>query len=213
MEKYKTLKIFAIVVLVFIISICVFNWFSTSIHNTERVRSKIDGEYYSVHRKEDRQLAADTMAKLNQDAITLLHCMRKYQNSSNPELRQLVRRLFERYNPDSTSIVEHLPNINNDTSYNLDKGKKTVMCLRKDNEMLHDYPSLQFVFLHELAHTADVNKGHGPTFWECFKTILKIAESCGIHNPIDYSKKPLIYCGKVYVADNPYFDNTVRSYI
>jgi len=71
-----------------------------------------------------------------------------------------------------------------------------VLCLRrKDNGELHDENTIMYVILHELAHMVNTEWGHEKDFWDKFQFLLNEAVSIGIYTPIDYSKKPVKYCG------------------
>ena len=94
------------------------------------------------------------------------------------------------------------------TAYSENKGEKIAFCLNKEkhnNEELIDERTLTFVAIHELAHVASKSIGHKSEFWENFKFLLENAKEAGIHEPVDYSKKPQEYCG-MQIHDNPYYD-------
>ena len=38
-----------------------------------------------------------------------------------------------------------------------------------------------------------------------FRFLLREAVAMGYYNPVDYSKNPFLYCGKVRVTNNPYY--------
>lgn len=116
-----------------------------------------------------------------------------------------VKRLVANFRP--TKISETLPT-SSYTAYSENKGEKIAFCLNKkkeDNEALIDEHTLTFVAIHELSHVMTKEIGHGSTFWANFKFLLEEAKNAGIHEPIDYKKKPQKYCGMT-VKDNPYFD-------
>jgi hypothetical protein len=81
------------------------------------------------------------------------------------------------------------------------------LCIRENNKdrSFHDYNSLCFVIIHEMAHIASVSEGHNFEFITNFKFLLKEAVEMGYYNPIDYSKNPFLYCGKIKVTNNPYY--------
>jgi len=64
---------------------------------------------------------------------------------------------------------------------------------------------LTFVSIHELTHVMTASTGHGDDFWENFKFLLECAKTAGIHDPMDYKRKPTSYCGMT-IRDNPYYD-------
>ena len=50
-----------------------------------------------------------------------------------------------------------------------------------------------------------VSVGHEPEFWKNFKFLLELAKEANIHQPYDYKKNPIEYCGMM-ITDNPYYD-------
>jgi hypothetical protein len=62
-----------------------------------------------------------------------------------------------------------------------------------------------FVAIHEMAHLTTMSIGHNKEFWDNFKYLLKMANECGVYDPVDYSKQQTEYCGMT-ISDNPYFN-------
>lgn len=99
------------------------------------------------------------------------------------------------------------------TSYTINKGELMSLCLRKNDSKtnnntkrpFHDYNSLCFVVIHEMAHIASVSEGHNTEFIENFKFLLQEAVTMKYYTPVDYSKNPFLYCGKIKVTNNPYY--------
>ena len=51
------------------------------------------------------------------------------------------------------------------------------MCLRNKDDPeydVHDFESVMFAYLHEIAHVTTDVKQHEPGFWETFKWLLKL---------------------------------------
>jgi len=116
-----------------------------------------------------------------------------------------VQRLVAGYNPQK--IMETLPT-SEYTAYSENKGEKIAFCLnkkRKGEDQLIDEDTLTFVSIHELSHVATKSIGHKTEFWDNFKFLLENAKESGIHNPVDYKKEPVEYCG-MDIHDNPYYD-------
>ena len=80
-----------------------------------------------------------------------------------------------------------------------------VKVLKVSFNKLIDINTLTFVAIHELAHIASTQVGHGDEFWNNFKFLLVRAKENNIYKPQDYKKKPEKYCG-MEITDNPYFD-------
>ena len=99
------------------------------------------------------------------------------------------------------------------TSYTINKGELMSLCLRKNDSKtnnntkrpFHDYNSLCFVVIHEMAHITSVSEGHNSEFIENFKFLLQEAVKMDYYTPVDYSKNPFLYCGKIKVTNNPYY--------
>lgn len=163
--------------------------------------SGVDGNKYCVRERDQVQKAADLLAKVTNKLQRLV----QYMNQKYPE-RESVQRLVKGFNP--KKIMETLPT-SEYTAYSENKGEKVAFCLNKnkkgeDNNMIDEH-TLTFVAIHELAHIANKTIGHKQDFWENFKFLLQGAKEAGIHEPVDYKKKPERYCG-MDIRDNPYFD-------
>lgn len=131
---------------------------------------------------------------------------------NNNYIQERVSQLITNYN--SNEIFEISPlNSSGVTSYTQDK-KTLILCLRKKelssngSNDLHDINTITFVVIHELAHMMNNLWGHKMNFWILFKFMLINSIECGIYTPVDYSKKPIVYCG-LLISYNPLFDNTV----
>jgi hypothetical protein len=178
------------------------------IHEAETyVKSDIDNREYNVIDMEDKDIAADKLASVNNYNQTLIdhmygHCI------DEPDSKTCILggRLKRRYNPDA--LVENDPTDIKNTAYTEDKGRLIALCLRdrySGEKKIHDDDIINFVSMHELAHVASRKYGHGPEFWSNFKHILTEAKDIG-YIPKNYKKEPEEYCGLI-VTSNPYFNN------
>jgi hypothetical protein len=175
--------------------------------------NEVDGRCYKIVNKyEDPIGASETLAHLNLFALKLMkHLRNKYiwERHGSPYERGIVEFLLHNYNPDN--IIENDPVSDVNTSYVEDKGKVFAVCLREKqtgNNNLHDQSILQFVKLHEMAHLATREIGHGPTFWKNFKFLINEAVYIGLHSPSNYMDSPINYCS-LNINHNPYFDPTI----
>jgi hypothetical protein len=161
--------------------------------------SNVDGNTYCVRERSKLELAADKLAKVNQNMKSLVeHC------KNNFDSEERINRLTEGFNP--KKITETLPT-SEFTAYSENKGEKIAFCLdteKNNNGKLIDLNTLTFVAIHELSHVATKSVGHTPEFWANFKFLLQEAEKINIYKPVDYSKNPKKYCG-MEINDNPYF--------
>jgi len=165
-----------------------------------------DSKKFRVHDHfRNAQDAANLLSFLDDRSTDLIRGLQRQYVNDPGMAGNATRRLLARYNPDN--LVESSPNgSKSDTSYSIDKGAIIAMCLRSrdGSYRLHDKNILTFVLIHELAHVAaDVND-HPPEFWRIFQFLLEEAEKNNVIRNVDYSKKPVEYCG-LKVDFNPYF--------
>jgi hypothetical protein len=162
--------------------------------------SSVDGQKYCVREREKLEAAADRLATVNENMKAVVN----YCIQNNPN-RENVKKLKKGFNP--KKIVETLPT-SAFTAYSENKGEKLAFCLdskKGGNGNLIDMNTLTFVALHELGHVCTKSIGHTPEFWENFKFLLQQAEKINVYKPVDYSKKPKLYCG-MNINHNPYYD-------
>jgi|SRR5210317_1626699 len=162
--------------------------------------STVDGNKYCVRERENIEKAADLLAKITVKCKELV----TYVGDKYPD-KENVKRLQQNFNP--KKIMETLPT-SSYTAYSENKGEKVAFCLNKDkedNDHLIDESTLTFVAIHELSHVMTKSIGHKSEFWSNFKFLLECAKKAGIHDPVDYKKKPQQYCG-MKIHDNPYYD-------
>jgi len=160
------------------------------------VKSDIDNNEYLVRNLKDKEIAANTLAKLRLKLEKLCTIMKnKYPNDES------VIRMNEKFNPDN--ITESGKN-NQYTSYSVNKGEKLVFCIRQkdENETIVDENTLTFVSIHELAHIMTKSVGHTPEFWTNFKRLLNEGINNNLYKKENYSSNPKEYCG-IKVTDSP----------
>jgi predicted metal-dependent hydrolase len=175
--------------LIVIVIVILFFYIKNHYAEVTYVKSTIDNEHYLVRRLSDKQEAADTIAKLAADMEKLIkHLLAKYPTNSD------IKRLYENFN--KKNISESSPD-SGYTSYTVDKGKRLLLCLRQKNSSnsFVDYQILIYTICHEIAHIGSEDIGHTPAFWEFFKLILTEAVEIGLYKKVDYSKKPVDFCG------------------
>ena len=196
----------AILIFIVIIIICYFCYFTSlrncvesfvnsitdsNFKNIIDIKTGVDGEKYSVQSEfEDKDEAAEMIAELNNIVIVFIdNLYNKYPFDDR------VKRLKRKYNP--KKVIEGNPhNAENSTSYSISKGEQLVWCIRsKKNSNIHKKNLLMFVVIHELAHIASVNYGHGEEFLENFKFLLEEAIDDGIYVRQNFFAQPEEYCG------------------
>lgn len=192
---------FYIYVIIFgILGLCAYIYFTSDDFQLKCIVSTVDGNKYCVREREKLQDAADMLANVNVKCKKLVDYMNEKHGS-----KENVQRLVNGYNP--KRIMETLPT-SEYTAFSENKGEKLAFCLNKQREGVSnmiDEHTLMFVALHELSHIATKSIGHKNEFWDNFKFLLQNAKECGVHDPEDYKKKPIEYCG-MEIKDNPYYD-------
>lgn len=190
--------------------------FSTFIKNFEtfiggthvkqkKIKSKIDNQKYKVY-GENFQESADTLAMISNVLYKFIYKLNYEDKTITGERKELAENLLKYFNNDN--LKETNPN-SDDTSYVENKGRDNgEISLCVDNQ---NFDNIIFVALHELSHIASPTYGHDDKFWQVFKFILSKAEEYGIYKPINYNKNNFLYCGKINVKYNPYFDDKITE--
>jgi predicted metal-dependent hydrolase len=177
------------IVVIFVIVVITLFYIQKKYMEVEYVISDIDNTRYLVQNKEDKDKAANMLAKLNKKIRKLL----KHLEKKDPE-NEDIKRLVSNYNVDN--ISEGTEDINY-TSYSVNKGEKIVFCLRErdgTDKFVNDNV-LMYVATHELGHLMTKEIGHTDMFWKNFKYLLNEAVKINVYKKIDYSESPTEYCG------------------
>jgi predicted metal-dependent hydrolase len=166
------------------------------------VISNIDNQPYLVRNNPDKQMAANTLAKLRQNFIKLSdHLFLRREDKELADYTQYINRLHERVH--NIIIVESTQD-SIYTSYSINKGEQIVFCLRSRKllNQLHDINLMMYVCLHEISHVASPSYepehgNHGPIFKKVFSFILDQAEKINIYKKINFREKSEEYCGLI----------------
>jgi hypothetical protein len=165
-------------------------------------RNSTNGKTYGIQESlTDSTTALELLTKLDNNMMSFVSRLNgKLPNDER--VKRLVKG-FKHVKIEETTENEH----DEDTSYTINKGESMSLCLREGQKPrpFHDYNTLCFVIIHEMAHIASVSEGHNYEFIENFKFLLKEAVAMGYYTPVDYSKNPFMYCGKVKVTNNPFY--------
>jgi predicted metal-dependent hydrolase len=177
------------------------NIFSTNYPLVE-VKSTVDGRTYKVRDMEDKQEAADMLAKIRLKLTTLTdNLLQKYPDK--PQIKMIVKN----FRNDPNRFLEATPDAQH-TSYSVNKGESIHLCLRQReamNESIVQENVMMFVSIHELAHICTESIGHGPDFWNNMGFLLKEAEGMGLYQYTDFKSQPVSYCG-MKISDSPRYD-------
>lgn len=201
MNEVSKLIVFIVILIFFVLIILIINENKKGELFLE-YRNSGNGKRYGIQEIfKDSDIALEMLAKLHNNMDAFVSKLKiKYPNEER------INRLVKGFNRVEIEETTENPDDNN-TSYTINKGELMSLCLRESSQgrPFHDYNSLCFVIIHEMAHIASVSEGHNFEFIENFKFLLKEAVDMGYYIPIDYSKNPFLYCGKVKVTNNPYY--------
>jgi hypothetical protein len=202
MYEISKFILFLVIILFFSLILSLIYKYKLSELFLEYRNSRLNGKKYGIQENlSNSSSALELLAKLDSNMTLFVSKLKaKYPNDER------VKRLVKGYN--TVQMEETTEEKGDDnTSFTINKGELVSLCLREDKHErpFHDYNSLCFVIIHELAHIASVSEGHNFEFIENFKFLLKEASAMGYYTPVDYSKKPFMYCGKVRVTNNPIY--------
>lgn len=135
----------------------------------------------------------------------LLEDMNRYiehlsnNNPHDPRIKRLKRVI------DDTKF-KALDREDDDVGYSIDKGKIIAVCTEDGptNEAI-------FVLLHELAHVATEEWGHGDVFWSNFSFLIDAAEKFGWYDPRGTGETRGTICGTQIDTDVDAWDVAVTT--
>jgi len=195
-NRYMDINYLICLLIIFAFGLLGYTHYEHLTNDVSYVKSTLDNNEYLVRNMQDKEAAANMLAKIRMKLQKICEVMKKkYPNDES------VSRMIERFNPDN--MTEAGKN-NQYTSYSVNKGEKIVFCIRQKNESesLVDENTMTFVSIHELGHIMTKSVGHTPEFWDNFKRLLKVAIEEGLYTKEDYVHNPKEYCG-IKVSDSP----------
>lgn len=158
------------------------------------IKSTFDGREYLVRDVEDKTVAANVLAKIRSNMFKLNDYL--YQNKDKyPEYAEYIEQL----NRNIQDVVINESDADSSyTSYSVNKGEQIVYCIRsKYDGTLHGLNLLMYVVIHEMAHVANPEYGHGDLFKKIFAFFAQKGIDIGIYKKIDFNERPTEYCGMI----------------
>lgn len=160
------------------------------------IEAHTDGNKYLVNNDEKKYESAELLARI----ISNLYQIRDHliqHKDENTEFKEYIELLESNFNKDRTSIYENSLS-SQFTSYAVNKGEEIVFCLRsKKTNKLHKENLIMYVALHEMAHLACPEIGHGELFKKIFSFLTRTAMNLGLYYKEDYDSNPVEYCGMI----------------
>jgi hypothetical protein len=113
------------------------------------------------------------------------------------DYKNYIKQLEENFTESRTVIYETDPE-SNLTSYSVNKGEELSVCLKsKKTGKLHNTNLLMYVVIHEMAHFACPEIGHGELFKKIFRKFTQEAIKIGIYQKESFESNPVEYCGMI----------------
>jgi hypothetical protein len=183
-----------------IIFIYIFLFFNR--HNVIYIKA-YTGEKFMVYKDEhnidNNMNKANLLAQILKNLLTLKKYLVTNINMF-PDYKEYIEQLDRNFKENRTVVYETDP-ASNLTSYSVNKGEELSFCLKsKKNGNLHDINLLMYVAIHEMAHIACPEIGHGNLFKKIFKKFLEVAITINLYRKDDYSVNNVEYCGMMLTS-------------
>tara|TARA_B110000971_G_C19990810_1_gene491872 strand:+ start:727 stop:1308 length:582 start_codon:yes stop_codon:yes gene_type:complete len=153
-----------------------------------------DKSKYLVYNDKQKEVSAILLG----DVVKNMFILRDYLHiniDKYPEFKDYIKQLYTNLNKDRSLIYENDP-ASKLTSFSVNKGEEIGFCLKsKKTGNMHDLNLIMYVALHEMAHIACPEIGHGELFKKIFKFLTEIAIKISIYDLDNYESKPVEYCG------------------
>lgn len=181
-------------ILIFVLIIFFYGIFIVNYGNVTYVESYYDGNKYLVQNSEHKEESAVLLSKLI-ERMKFLRDHLKENIEKYSDHKEYINLLSKNFNDYRTNIYEGSGE-NNMTSYAVNKGEELVFCLHsKKTNKLHDINLLMYVAIHEMAHMACPEVGHGDLFKKVFNFLTLTAMDLKIYTKIDFELNNQEYCG------------------
>ena len=151
---------------------------------------------FMVYNDRNKVASANLLAELVDKMYRLRNHLIKNKKKYE-EYIEYINLLEENFNHERTSIYENAPD-SDLTSYSVNKGEELAFCLKsKKTGNFHDINLLMYVAIHEMAHMACPEVGHGDLFKKIFRFLTLEAIDIGLYKKGDYQDNPVEYCGMI----------------
>lgn len=164
-------------------------------NNVIYVESK-SGSKFLVHKDGLKKEKAELLG----DIVERMYILKNHlvmNKDKFPKYKDYINQLEENFTQSRTIIYETDPE-SNLTSYSVNKGEELSVCLKsKKTGKLHEINLLMYVVIHEMAHFACHEIGHGELFKKIFRKFAQEAIKIGIYKKEYFESNPVEYCGMV----------------
>ncbi len=182
----------SILIAVIIIFIYIFLFYNKK--NIVLITGSDNFTQYLVHDDEHKNESAKLLEEITNNMFKLKDYL--YENIEKyPDMREYIKQLNRNLNKDRTLIYENDPK-SELTSFSVNKGEEIALCLKsKKTGSIHNINLMMYVTIHEMAHIACPEIGHGELFKKIFKFLCEEAVLIGVYKYDDYENNPVEYCG------------------
>jgi len=148
--------------------------------------------YNDKNKVESANLLATLVDRMYKLRNNLINNKKNYQ-----EYEQYIDLLEKNFNNERTYIYENIPD-SDLTSFTINKGEELGFCLKsKITGKFHNINLLMYVAIHEMAHMACPETGHGELFKKVFLFLTEKAIDMGLYTKINYEINNVEYCGMI----------------
>jgi hypothetical protein len=148
--------------------------------------------YNDKNKVESANLLATLVDRMYKLRNNLINNKKNYQ-----EHEQYIDLLEKNFNNERTYIYENIPD-SDLTSFTINKGEELGFCLKsKITGKFHNINLLMYVAIHEMAHMACPETGHGELFKKVFLFLTEKAIDMGLYTKINYEINNVEYCGMI----------------
>jgi predicted metal-dependent hydrolase len=181
-------------ILIAIIVIIIYLFLFHNKKNIVLVDGRDNKNKYLVYDDKSKKDAAILLGDVTENMFKLRDYL--YENIKDyEEFDKYIRQLHRNLNKDRSLIYENDPH-SQLTSFSVNKGEEIAFCLKsKKTGQIHQLNLLMYVALHEMAHIACPEIGHGDLFKKIFKFLTETAIKIDIYQLDNYDEKPVEYCG------------------
>jgi predicted metal-dependent hydrolase len=148
--------------------------------------------YNDKNKVESANLLATLVDRMYKLRNNLINNKKNYQ-----EYEQYIDLLEKNFNNERTYIYENIPD-SDLTSFTINKGEELGFCLKsKITGKFHNINLLMYVAIHEMAHMACPETGHGDLFKRVFLFLTEKAIDMELYIKINYEINNVEYCGMI----------------
>ena len=182
----------SILIAVIIIFIYIFLFYNKK--NVVLITGSDNFTKFLVYNDEQKNESAKLLEEITNNMFKLKDYL--YQNIEKfPEMREYIKQLNRNLDKERTLIYENDPK-SELTSFSVNKGEEIALCLKsKKTGSIHNINLMMYVTIHEMAHIACPEIGHGDLFKKIFKFLCEQGIVIGVYKYDDYENNPIEYCG------------------